>query len=211
MPFQTFINLPEDKKNQIIDAAIEEFYKMGFEKTSIAKVIERAGIPRGSFYQYFDGKTDLYKYIIVDVIGRRKHEFSGTVLADIEKLGFIEIIKELFISGIQFYRAFPRMAVVATEFVSIKDKEVKKSVLGESEQISNMYFLQLIKERKEKGEIAKEVDEEMLLFLINSLNTTFVDYFMEKTNMNYDDDSLVGAVDKMLAILANGISGKIRG
>lgn len=64
MPTERFINLPERKRRQIYDAGMEEFIQVSYEKASINKIIQRAGISRGSFYTYFADKKDLFSYIV---------------------------------------------------------------------------------------------------------------------------------------------------
>lgn len=64
MPKDTFLNLSEDKKNKIIDAAKKEFARVPIEEASIKNIVEEAEIARGSFYQYFESKEDLLKYIL---------------------------------------------------------------------------------------------------------------------------------------------------
>ncbi len=56
----TFHHLPPEKKQRILDCAINEFTAYTYEKTSINRILEEAKIPKGSFYQYFDNKEDLY-------------------------------------------------------------------------------------------------------------------------------------------------------
>lgn len=72
MPKETFYNLNEEKKEKIIKAIRNEFSKNTFEKASISNIIEEAKIPRGSFYQYFDGKDDAVKYVIEIFIDKQK-------------------------------------------------------------------------------------------------------------------------------------------
>lgn len=64
---ETFLRLPEEKRNRFLDAAWEEFAAVPYSDVSINKIIRRAGIPRGSFYQYFTDKTDLFAYLLNDV------------------------------------------------------------------------------------------------------------------------------------------------
>ena len=61
MPKETFLKLPEEKKNKIIKAAKKEFERAPFEQTSIKNIVEDAEIARGSFYQYFESKEDLLR------------------------------------------------------------------------------------------------------------------------------------------------------
>lgn len=65
MPKDTFLNLSEDKKNKIINAAKKEFARVPIEEASIKNIVEEAEIARGSFYQYFESKEDLLKYILI--------------------------------------------------------------------------------------------------------------------------------------------------
>ncbi|MGD9910174.1 MAG: TetR/AcrR family transcriptional regulator [Candidatus Izemoplasmatales bacterium] len=64
MPTQTFFNLPKEKQNSIHLAAMNEFSKVEFSKASINQIIKDAGIPRGSFYMYFEDKYDLFNFCI---------------------------------------------------------------------------------------------------------------------------------------------------
>ncbi|WP_201330812.1 TetR/AcrR family transcriptional regulator, partial [Lactobacillus nasalidis] len=63
MPSQTFFNLPQEKQDRIMRAAREEFFTHSMDDASINRLIKAAGIPRGSFYQYFDDKEDVYCYL----------------------------------------------------------------------------------------------------------------------------------------------------
>ncbi len=63
MPTSTFFRLDQVKKEKIINAAKNEFSQVSIQEASIAKIVKEAQIPRGSFYQYFNSKGDLYFYI----------------------------------------------------------------------------------------------------------------------------------------------------
>lgn len=64
MPKDTFFRLPDEKKKRIMEAAVREFLSRPYADTSINKIIKDAEIPRGSFYQYFEDKKDLFLYVI---------------------------------------------------------------------------------------------------------------------------------------------------
>src|SRR5512145_1594758 len=69
MPRQTFLNLPEEKRRAFIDIALEEFANNDYNTASISKIVEKAGIAKGSVYQYFEDKQDLFLYLL-DVANR---------------------------------------------------------------------------------------------------------------------------------------------
>lgn len=71
MPTQTFFNLPEQKKQRLIAGAMKEFTERSLNEASISNIIKNAEISRGSFYQYFEDKKDLYFFLI----GKFKHNY----------------------------------------------------------------------------------------------------------------------------------------
>lgn len=100
MPKQTFINLPNDKKETLIKAAMKEFSRAPLSGASISNIVKDAGIPRGSFYQYFEDKEDLY-YFLLDENSQRLNSRFISVLKDqngdlIES--FIESFRRMLIS-----------------------------------------------------------------------------------------------------------------
>ncbi|MFD1393917.1 TetR/AcrR family transcriptional regulator [Lacticaseibacillus jixianensis] len=64
MPKPTFFRLAEAKRARLIKAAYDEFSRAPFPDASISNIIKDAGIPRGSFYQYFDDKSDIFFYLL---------------------------------------------------------------------------------------------------------------------------------------------------
>jgi AcrR family transcriptional regulator len=59
-----FAKLPPAQQQAILAAALEEFAAHGFHDASLNRVIDAAGISKGSMYYYFDGKEDLYAHVV---------------------------------------------------------------------------------------------------------------------------------------------------
>ena len=49
----------KEKRNQIIEAAIRVFSKMGFARTKMMEIAKAAGIGKGTIYEYFKSKEEL--------------------------------------------------------------------------------------------------------------------------------------------------------
>ena len=63
------INIPKTKlgltkMEKLLSSAEELFAKNGFYGTSISDICKRAGTAVGTFYIYFETKTDVYKYLM---------------------------------------------------------------------------------------------------------------------------------------------------
>lgn len=63
MPSNTFLHLPETKRESIIEAARNAFSEKIFEKVKVVHICTEAGIPRATFYNYFSSLADLYSYL----------------------------------------------------------------------------------------------------------------------------------------------------
>lgn len=72
---ETFLRLPEEKRTRFLNAAWEEFTSARFTDVSVNKIVRRAGIPRGSFYQYFTDKDDLFAYLLEEVRNHFKEKY----------------------------------------------------------------------------------------------------------------------------------------
>ena len=64
LPTDTFFRLPEAKRETLLRCARQEFARVPFPDASINRIIRSAGIPRGSFYMYFEDKSDLFLYLM---------------------------------------------------------------------------------------------------------------------------------------------------
>jgi len=63
MPSENFFRLSSVKQQYIIDAVKAEITRAAFEDFSIYNIVHQCGISRGSFYQYFANKEDIYLYL----------------------------------------------------------------------------------------------------------------------------------------------------
>ena len=94
---ETFLRLPEEKRTRIIDAAWDEFTTVPFAKASINRIIRGAGIPRGSFYQYFEDKGDLFRYLMTRVHDEMTEQYRELLR---------EVGGNLFLSALASYDRF---------------------------------------------------------------------------------------------------------
>ena len=69
MPTDTYFRLPEEKREKIRSSIRREFARVPYEDVSINRIVHDAEISRGSFYQYFDGKEDMFRYLLQEYQG----------------------------------------------------------------------------------------------------------------------------------------------
>ncbi|NJE13628.1 TetR/AcrR family transcriptional regulator [Thermococcus sp. LS2] len=52
-----------DTREKILKAARELFAEKGYDKTTVDEIVERAGVAKGTFYNYFKSKEELIKIV----------------------------------------------------------------------------------------------------------------------------------------------------
>ena len=63
MDVTTFENLPEEKKQSILNAGILCFGQYGYEKASIFEIAKKANVSKAAIFHYFGSKQDLFIYL----------------------------------------------------------------------------------------------------------------------------------------------------
>jgi len=204
MPKQTFFNLPDSKQQRIIKAATEEFATHPYLKTSINRIIEKADISKGSFYQYFNNKKDIYKYII-EQASEEKIKFLNNRMKDYQDYNFFKMLRKLFIVSIQFKNEYPLYSEIGDRLLNGGNDALKEEIYSESKPKSHDFFKSILKKAVKRGEIDSEVDIEFTAFMLTDFSISIVNYYFE--NHNPDNvDEIMDYVDKMLYIMKNGIA-----
>ncbi len=72
--------LIEERRSQILTAALAVFARKGYERATIADIAREAGIAEGSIYNYFKNKADLLVSLPRQIIQPNVEAVSGRVL-----------------------------------------------------------------------------------------------------------------------------------
>jgi TetR/AcrR family transcriptional regulator, transcriptional repressor for nem operon len=65
---------PESTRRKILEAAFGEFYKNGFQGSSINRIVSEAGTTKGALFHHFEDKNDLGYAVVEEIIYRRIKE-----------------------------------------------------------------------------------------------------------------------------------------
>lgn len=130
MPKPTFLRLPAAKQERMMAAAKVEFTRAVFAKASISNIIDLAGVPRGSFYQYFEDKQDIFFYLLetdgqrfVDLFKEVIAAHHGDFFASVTEFFDVTIDRLLQSDDAQFYR---------NVFANMSFKSASHSAFGEA-------------------------------------------------------------------------------
>jgi len=203
MPKETFFNLPEDKRALICKVAVEEFAEYSFDKASVNRIVAKAGIAKGSFYQYFNGKKDLFLFLL-QLAAKEKFNYFSPLVNNSNHLDVFTLFRELYKSGIQFAADHPEYAAISKKLTENKDSPIFKEVLVENLPTAYQFFETLLENARDKGEIRTDIDLRMLAFMVASMSNLVVEYYTEFVAEDYAE-KMIETLDQFLDVLKNGI------
>ena len=203
MPTTTFFNLPEEKKKRVINAAVDEFAQNGYTKSSITRMVNKAEIAKGSFYQYFEDKEDLYRHILKKAV-EKKFKYVQKELNDYEGDDFFEYWRRLNIAGLKYAEDNIKLAEVASDIVKNKDQKFYRSIIDEYKNLGEGMFERLLKKAVEAGQVRKDINITYTAGLLYRASFFITDYFFEKNELKQLDE-FIPLIDNVIEIIQYGI------
>jgi TetR/AcrR family transcriptional regulator len=214
MPKQTFFNLPQDKRTLIIDLAIQEFAGQDYKNASISNIVARAGVAKGSLYQYFDNKKDLYFYLLQLATEEKKSFLMQNPPPD-PGMSVFDFLRWLMQMGTRFELSHPGLAQVAYRalfgdrpFGDEPFQDIRRSVLD--------YYRQLIEMGIAQGVIDPSIDREVAVFVFSTLFNEFGRFLIENLNITpqaliqgevkYHEIPLEEKANQLIDIIENGFT-----
>lgn len=208
MPKDTFFNLPDEKKKNIYSAALEEFANKSYEKVSITNIVNNSNISKGSFYQYFEDKADLYKYIMNN-IADEKQFYLNDVLDIQDDIDFFDFIRVLFEKGIEFAASNPNMSKIADRFMKSTPENIKYELMHDMSHKADNIFRPLIENAIMKKQLRSDIDIDFTSYMLTSVSRSVSEYYLYKSSgEDLDMSEILLLADQMLSVLKDGIKYK---
>jgi AcrR family transcriptional regulator len=108
-------NLNPDKKQLLLDAALDVFSENGYWATKISDIVAKANVAQGTFYLYFKNKEELFKEMLLDINNESKKEMREILERGVPKSS-TEAMVEFFIN--KFYKRKKIVKVFLCETLS---------------------------------------------------------------------------------------------
>lgn len=205
IPTLTFKNLKEEKKKRILDAAIDEFAVRRFQDAKLSNIIKNAKIPRGSFYQYFKDKLDLYKYVF-DKIGEHKLSYLTEDLKNPHKLAFFDLFRELYKTGLKFAYDNPKYMKITSLLLASKDV-IYQEVFENNISVAIDFYKMMIIRDQEEGRMDKGIDPDTLAELVINMTMNVTFNAIPSIGNDIDFEYYEKNIEKVIYIFEKGIKG----
>ena len=162
----------EFDENQVLTNAMEQFWREGYEASSVQKLLDCTGINRGTLYNSFGDKDTFFKSCVDQYNKIVEKQIASSLLN--EKLNAWDGIAAYFdeaVVNISNKRRSMGCLLVNSLCESINyDKDIKKAVRASLAKIRKALVVRL-KEAQKKGKLTKGVTVEFAAdVLINALH-----------------------------------------
>ncbi|MBD3198267.1 MAG: TetR family transcriptional regulator [Candidatus Lokiarchaeota archaeon] len=167
----------ELRKTDMIEAAEVLFLDSGFEDTKMKDIAENAGYAKGTLYNYFDSKEDLFTAVVVKA---NQKLIKLTKNAIQKKEPGISQILAVGKAYHEFTDNFPRYASLIHEMGEIEQNlwtkpktkltENEKAYMGVNEEYA-ILFGKVIEQAKQREEIDKNIPTQLILISLASMTS----------------------------------------
>lgn len=199
------------KKDDIINAALDEFGRYDYERASINTIIKNSDTSKGTFYHYFENKEALY-LALIKIVGEEKVRFlqqnsKGALEPDYT---IFEMLKRQIETSMAFAVAYPTYAQFSSKVANETGQEIKQKVQSIIGSNTNEFFSTLIRKNIQQHKIRSDIPEEFVCQLFTYMITQFNDFII-KTGVEMKPENLDHIMKYLryyIDFLENGLKGE---
>lgn len=215
MPKQTFRNLPKEKREALVGIALEEFAHNDYAVASVSRIVARAGIAKGSVYQYFEDKRDLFLYLLERAQQTLLEALGGDAPPDPERGGFFAALRWQMGATVRAALAHPLEArLVMRAYAS--PLPFHDEVLCRGRASRREYLRRMVEQAVSRGELAATVDPDVAMMVIGSVVAELGPFLLEVLGLDparaaeadaalFDEPEVERVFDDVTAILERGM------
>jgi AcrR family transcriptional regulator len=166
MPTVTWARVDSARRAAIIEAAEDEFGAHGFSRGSLNVIARRAGVAKGSLFQYFADKRDLYAFI-TDIASQRVRAYMEDLIREVDpSRPFFEFLTDMLDGWVAYYAEHPHERALHAAVTLEVDTEARVSVRN----VSNRHYLEVLRPlvhgAQVRGDLRADADTDAMLSLL---------------------------------------------
>ncbi|KAA8961786.1 TetR/AcrR family transcriptional regulator [Mycobacterium sp.] len=166
MPTVTWARVDPARRAAVVEAAEAEFGAHGFSRGSLNVIARRAGVAKGSLFQYFADKRDLYSYI-ADVASQRVRSYmEDRIRVRDPSRPFFEFLTDLLDDWVAYFAEHPRERSLHAAVSMEVDTEARVSVRSVIDRHYLEVLRPLVREAHTRGDLRADCDTDALLSLL---------------------------------------------
>lgn len=182
----SFLKLKEEKKELIIHAAMNEFIRNGFENASTNEIVKNANISKGSLFNYFNSKKDLYIYLFDYGIGVIETFYQ---MIDLQETDVFKRIENIGVQKMYIQKKYP----LVFDFLASTNKEDSpeiKDLIKDKRESVYKRGLEIMYQNIDYSKFRDDIDIEKAMEILNWTMFGFSDKAIEQIDTFADSEKL---------------------
>ncbi|MEM7107473.1 MAG: TetR/AcrR family transcriptional regulator [Bacteroidota bacterium] len=194
---------PESRKSQIIAAADLVLLEVGIERFTVDQVIEKAGIAKGTVYNYYKNKDEMLAELGAKAIRLLHQTFKE---ATAQQLSYVNKIKAICYAHYDYTKKYPAYSDLISHMERPEFDIHIQGYVKISHDLTD-FVVNIVREGQEEGEIKKSIDPHLLTYISWATNVGVVQFVESKKNMlkNHHEISTKQMVDTFADMMTEGI------
>ncbi len=181
-----------------MQAARGEFAGRGFHDASLNRIIEAAGISKGSMYYYFDGKEDLYAYIVRVDLERLFAELGPFQVPDGDADTFWSTLEDYYRRLMAALTATPDLAALIRGLLAGSTTPILAQAQSALTQAVLPWLEQAVANGQRVGAIRTDVPADLLISVVMGMGQA-MDIWLMSTDPDDDElPRLIGVLMRMM-------------
>lgn len=178
-----------ERKNELLEAALDEFTRKNYETASLNTIIKNAGISKGTFYYHFHDKQSLYFFLLETAV-KAKWEFINNRVKEnpeynLEKDIFDEFKLQARM-GMEFAVRFPKYHQLSIMFALEKGNKIYEDGKNTFKLDTESLIKEMIKKAIAKRELNEKFSEEFMVKILTYLLINFDEIFNLKQDFQLE-------------------------
>ncbi|WP_061320505.1 TetR/AcrR family transcriptional regulator [Clostridium botulinum] len=198
-------NIPKDKKEAILEAALEEFAIGGYENASTNKIVEKAGISKGLLFHYFGNKKGLFIYVYNYYFEFLKRELY--IKVDTKERDILERVKKWAMIKMELIDKYPSVFMLFIKSTLNMPKDIKSTLEKiQSEERKEAYenFLSNIDYSKFKENIDIQKCLKILMWTLEKYGEEYIILNINEPLLEINKDNIKKEIEEYVDILKAG-------
>jgi AcrR family transcriptional regulator len=189
----------EERRRQILDAAVRAFAKKGYHASRVSDIAEEAGVAYGLVYHYFESKDAVLEAIFREMWGRMVAAINAVQSLDDSPR---EQLRKACAIVLRTWRDYPDVVRVLVREVARSGEQLQREV----EEIAQAFlaFQHIIERGQEQGEFRTDIAPRLAAWIVyGALEEILTGWVLGR--LPGSDDDIRDAELAVVGILCDGL------
>lgn len=188
----TFDKTTDDRRQKVLEVAIDEFASKGYSATSINYISRKAHISIGAMYSYFASKEDLFLSIV-----NNAYFLMEKILKEVatNSSDIFDCVERMLVASRKFALDYPQLNQIYLDITTQALSHMSLRLSSTLEIITPQVLSNFIKQGKIDGTVNNDIDERVISYCIDNIYMMYQfsfssDYYKERMKIFIGEEKL---------------------